>query len=63
MFENWGMLEWFILFINIVAIAIVVRFLTWKVRSKLAEVEQRQQFSIQKRIKNREKALASTQDE
>lgn len=63
MFENWGILEWFILLINFVAIVIVVRFLSWKIRSKLAEVEQRQQFSIQKRIKNREKSLASTQEE
>jgi hypothetical protein len=49
MFDNWGITEWFILVIDIAAIIIVVRFLTNKVKTKLAEVEARHAFETQRR--------------
>ena len=49
MFENWGMTEWFILVVDIVAVIIVVRFLKNKIRRKLNEVEVRQGFQTRKR--------------
>ena len=56
MFENWGMTEWFILIVDIVAVIIVVRFLKNKIRRKLNEVELRQSFQTRKRRElNKEK--------
>ena len=56
MFENWGMTEWFILVIDIVAVIIVVRFLRNKISKKLKEVELRQDFQTRKRRElNKEK--------
>ena len=56
MFENWGMTEWFILFVDIVAVIIVVRFLRTKISRKLNEVELRQGFQTRKRRElNKEK--------
>lgn len=56
MFENWGMTEWFILFVDIVAVIIVVRFLRNKISRKLNEVELRQGFQTRKRRElNKEK--------
>ena len=49
MFEEWGAMEWFLLVVNIVALAIAARFLIWKIKKKFAEVEKRQQHS--RRIK------------
>ena len=49
MFENWGTTEWFILVVDIVAVIIVVRFLRYKIRRKLNEVELRQSFQTRKR--------------
>jgi hypothetical protein len=57
MFENWGMTEWFILVIDIVAVIIVVRFLRNKISKKLKEVELRQDFQTRKRRElNKEKS-------
>ncbi len=63
MFDSWGVSDWLILVIDLIAIAIIVRFLSWKIKHKLAEVEQRQQFSIDKRKKKREMLLSGTQEE
>ena len=57
MFENWGMTEWFILVVDIVAVIIVVRFLRNKISKKLKEVELRQDFQTRKRRElNKEKS-------
>ena len=57
MFENWGMTEWFILVIDIIAVIIVVRFLRNKISKKLKEVELRQDFQTRKRRElNKEKS-------
>ena len=56
MFENWGMTEWFILVVDIVAVIIVVRFLRNKISRKLNEFELRQGFQTRKRRElNKEK--------
>ena len=56
MFENWGMTEWFILVVDIVAVIIVVRFLRNKISRMLNEVELRQGFQTRKRRElNKEK--------
>ena len=49
MFDNWGYVEWFILIIDVAAAVIVVRFLRSKIKSKLLEVEQRQNRQTKKR--------------
>ena len=45
MFEEWGAIEWLLLVVNIIALTIAARFLTWKIKKKFAEVEKRQQHS------------------
>ena len=49
MFDNWGYVEWLILVIDVVAAIIVVRFLRSKIKSKLLEVELRQNRQTKKR--------------
>lgn len=49
MFDNWGYVEWLILVIDIVAAIIVIRFLRNKIKSKLLEVELRQNRQTRKR--------------
>ena len=39
MFDNWTYLEWLILAIDVLAVIIVVRFLSNKIKKKLHEVE------------------------
>ena len=51
MFDDWGLIEWLILVIDILAVAIVVWLLTKKVKGKLAEVEARHAFETQRRNK------------
>ncbi len=51
MFDDWGLIEWLILVVDILAVAIVVWLLTKKVKSKLAEVEARHAFETQRRNK------------
>jgi len=46
MFEEWGAIEWFLLFVNIIAVTIAARFLIWKIKKKFAEVEKRQNHSL-----------------
>ncbi|MDA0715653.1 MAG: hypothetical protein O2866_01525 [archaeon] len=50
MFEEWGTAEWILLIFVILALFVIVRFFFWKIRSKLAEVENRHQFSTQRRL-------------
>ena len=53
MFDSWTGMDWFILVIDIVAIAIVATFLKRKIQHKLAEVEARQAFHRQHRQEKR----------
>ncbi len=51
MFENWGIVEWLILVIDIVAVVIVISFLKNKIKNKLKEVEHRQNLAtMEKRL-------------
>ena len=50
MFDNWGLSEWLILSIDIVAVSIIFWFLSKKIKSKLAEVEERHAFEAQRRM-------------
>jgi heme/copper-type cytochrome/quinol oxidase subunit 2 len=50
MFEEWGTAEWILLIFVFLALFVIVRFFVWKIRSKLAEVETRHQFSTQRRL-------------
>ena len=54
MFDNWGWIEWLILFIDIFAIIVVVWFLRRKILRKFAEVEARHGFETRRR-KNTDK--------
>ncbi len=49
MFDNWTYVEWLILFIDILAVVIVVRFLRNKIKKKLREVELRQNYQTRLR--------------
>ena len=51
MFNNWGAVEWFILIIDVAAVIIVIYFLKIKIKSKLKEVEERQNLATSKRRK------------
>jgi len=55
--------DWIILFVDIIAIVIVIRFLSWKVRHKLDEVEQRQRFEIRQRKVNRSNKSFTPEEE
>ena len=63
MFDNWGYVEWLILVIDIVAIVIVVRFLRNKIKSKLHEVELRQNLQTRKRRELAKQRTTPTDDE
>lgn len=63
MFDNWGAAEWVILVVDLIAIVIVVRFLSSKVKSKLAEVEERQNSSISRRRETKKAQLKNTESE
>ena len=62
MFDNWGYVEWLILVIDIVAIVIVVRFLRNKIKSKLHEVELRQNLQTRK-LRELAKQRTTTNDD
>ena len=49
MFDNWTYVEWLILIIDILAVVIVVRFLSNKIKKKLQEVELRQNYQTRQR--------------
>ena len=63
MFDNWGAAEWVILVVDLIAIVIVVRFLSSKVKSKLAEVEERQNSSTSRRREAKQAQLRNTESE
>lgn len=63
MFDNWGAAEWVILVVDLIAIVIVVRFLSSKVKSKLAEVEERQNSSTSRRREAKKAQLKNTESE
>ena len=63
MFDNWGAAEWVILVVDLIAIVIVVRFLSSKVKSKLAEVEERQNSSTSRRREAKKAQLRNTESE
>ena len=63
MFDNWGTAEWIILVVDLIAIVIVVRFLSSKVKSKLAEVEERQNSSTSRRREAKQAQLINTESE
>ncbi len=63
MFDNWGAAEWVILVVDLIAIVIVVRFLSSKVKSKLAEVEERQNISTNRRREVKQAQLRDTESE
>ena len=63
MFDNWGAAEWVILVVDLIAIIIVVRFLSSKVKSKLAEVEERQNTSTNRRREAKQAKLRDTESE
>jgi hypothetical protein len=49
MMFNWEFSDWIVFFVDIIALAIVIRFLSWKVKHKLDEVEQRQKFETDRK--------------
>ena len=63
MFDNWGAAVWVILVVDLIAIVIVVRFLSSKVKSKLAEVEERQNTSTNRRREAKQAQLRDTESE
>ena len=63
MFDNWSTAEWVILVVDLIAIVIVVRFLSSKVKSKLAEVEERQNISTNRRREAKQAQLRDTESE
>ena len=63
MFENWTYVEWLILVIDIVAIVIVVRFLSNKIKKKLREVELRQNFQTRRKREQAQQDLTAEDDD
>lgn len=63
MMFNWQTSDWIIFFVDIIAILIVIRFLSWKVSHKLEEVEQRQKFEIRQRKLNRANRSSTSEEE
>jgi len=49
MFDNWTYVEWMLLIYNIIAVIVVVWFLRKKIKSKLHEVELRQNQQTKRR--------------
>tara|TARA_B100001248_G_C27376400_1_gene454516 strand:+ start:908 stop:1099 length:192 start_codon:yes stop_codon:yes gene_type:complete len=60
MFDNWTYIEWLILVIDILAVIIVIRFLSNKIKKKLREVELRQNHQTRQR---REQARQQTEQQ
>jgi hypothetical protein len=63
MMFNWEFSDWIVFFVDIVALVIVVRFLSWKVSHKLNEVEQRQKFEIRQRKLDRKNQPFTPEEE
>lgn len=49
MFDEWGLTDWAIVILDVIAVVIVVLFLKKKIQSKLKEVELRQDFHLQQK--------------
>ncbi|MCH1422986.1 MAG: hypothetical protein L7U62_05800 [Candidatus Poseidoniaceae archaeon] len=52
-----------IIVVDLLGLYIIIRFLAWKVRHKLEEVEQRQQFSNYQKKKARSNRTSTTESE
>lgn len=63
MILDWGMSDWIILIVDILALYIIIRFLSWKVKHKLEEVEQRQKFETRQRKINQANRHLTSEDE
>ena len=63
MIFNWHASDCIIFFVDIIAVLIVIRFLSWKVNHKLEEVEQRQKFERRQRKVNRSNQSLSSEEE
>ena len=46
MLFGWGLSDWIILIVDVVAVVLIVRFLSWKIKHKLEEVELRQKHAL-----------------
>ena len=63
MISEWTAGDWIILIVDILALYIIVRFLSWKVKHKLEEVEQRQKFETRQRKLDRTNKPLVAEDE
>ena len=63
MISEWDAGDWIILIVDILALYIIVRFLSWKVKHKLEEVEQRQKFETRQRKLDRTNKPLVAEDE
>lgn len=63
MILDWGMSDWIILIVDILALYIIIRFLSWKVKHKLEEVEQRQKFETRQRKINQANRPLTSEEE
>lgn len=63
MFDDWTYLEWLILAIDVLAVIIVVRFLSNKIKKKLHEVELRQNHQTRQRREQAKQRSKSPDDE
>lgn len=63
MISEWSAGDWIILVVDIIALYIIVRFLSWKVKHKLEEVEQRQKFETRQRKLDRTNKPLVAEDE
>ena len=63
MISEWSAGDWIILIVDIIALYIIVRFLSWKVKHKLEEVEQRQKFETRQRKLDRTNKPLVAEDE
>ena len=55
MLFGWSLSDWIILVVDVIAVVLIFRFLSWKIKHKLHEVEQRQKFSIHQKKSARKK--------
>tara|TARA_B100000459_G_scaffold66364_1_gene36595 strand:- start:23 stop:229 length:207 start_codon:yes stop_codon:yes gene_type:complete len=60
MLFGWGLSDWIILIVDVVAVVLIVRFLSWKIKHKLEEVELRQKHALHQK-KNQRKDDSSAE--
>ena len=63
MISEWSAGDWIILIVDIIALYIIVRFLSWKVKHKLEEVEQRQMYANRQKKINRQNSTLDPEQE